>query len=82
MKITDVKAKDIQILQEKNTTDWKNKLMQAIMFISFSQDLDINTFTLSNFNVDLKSLYNLGCVPEQTLPQAYNYLTGVEEGIF
>ena len=54
---------------------WKEKLMQAIMFISFSADLDLKTFTLAEFNTDITELYDMGCQSNQTLPQAYNTLT-------
>ena len=57
---------------------WKEKLMQAIMFISFSADLDLKTFTLSDFDTDVSELYQMGCQSTQTLPQAYNTLTETE----
>ena len=52
--------------------------MQAIMFISFSADLDLNTFTLSDFDTNVSELYQMGCQSTQTLPQAYNTLTEIE----
>ena len=57
---------------------WKDKLMQAILFISFSADLDLQTFTLSEFGTDVSELYQMGCESTQTLPQAYNTLTEKE----